>query len=66
MPSFPVEETLAFIDKQSRACVFFHLNGKLWSAKKLSTLELSTILDNPSYKINNQYQFDYSDYKNLD
>lgn len=47
MPSYPSQEALVFIDISTCECAFFHSdNGKLWSAGKLSSLEISAILNN--------------------
>lgn len=51
MPSYPSQDALVYIDTSTRGCVFFHAdNGKLWSAGKLSTLEISAILNNPNFE----------------
>lgn len=51
MPSYPSQEALAYIDTNTNACLFFHAdNGKLWSAKKLSQLEMIVILNNPNFE----------------
>lgn len=51
MPYFPSEDALAYIDTDTKACVFFHANNnKLWSAKKLSELEMRVILNNPNFE----------------
>lgn len=51
MPSYPSQDVLAYIDIKTSACLFFHVDtGKLWSAKKLSSLEKLAILNNPNFK----------------
>ena len=51
MPSYPSQDALVYIDISTRGCVFFHAdNGKLWSAGKLSPLEISAILNNPNFE----------------
>jgi hypothetical protein len=51
MPSYPLQDALAYIDTTTNACLFFHAdNGKLWSAKKLSQLEMIVILNNPNFE----------------
>ena len=51
MPSYPSQDALAYIDTNTNACLFFHAdNGKLWSAKKLSQLEIIVILNNPNFE----------------
>ena len=51
MPSYPSQDALAYIDTNTNACLFFHAdNGKLWSAKKLSQLEMTVILNNPNFE----------------
>ena len=51
MPSYPSEYALAYIDKTTNACLFYHAdNGKLWSAKKLSPVEMKAILNNPNFE----------------
>ena len=51
MPSYPSQYALAFIDTNTNAYLFFHAdNGKLWSAKKLSQLEMLVILNNPNFE----------------
>ena len=51
MPSYPSQYALAYIDTNTNACLFFHAdNGKLWSAKKLSQLEMFVILNNPNFE----------------
>ena len=51
MPSDPSQDALAYIDTNTNACLFFHAdNGKLWSAKKLSQLEMIAILNNPNFE----------------
>ena len=51
MPSYPSQDALIYIDTSTRGCVFFHAdNGKLWSAKKLSPIEISAILNNPKFE----------------
>jgi hypothetical protein len=45
MPSYPSKDALAYIDTDTNVCLFFHAgNGKLWSTKKLSQLEIIVIL----------------------
>ena len=47
MPSYPSQDSLAYIDINTNACLFFDAdNCKLWSAKKLSQLEMIVILNN--------------------
>jgi len=51
MPSYPSQDALVYLDTSTRGCVFFHAdNGKLWSAGKLSPLEISAILNNPNFE----------------
>lgn len=53
MPSYPSQDALVYIDidTSTRGCLFFHAdNGKLWSAGKLSPLEISAILNNPNFE----------------
>ena len=51
MPSYPSQDALAYIDTNTNACLFFHAdNGKLWSAKKLSQLEIIAILNTPNFE----------------
>ena len=51
MPSYTSQDALAYIDTNTNACLFFHAdNGKLWSAKKLSQLEMTVILNNPNFE----------------
>ena len=51
MPSYPSQYALAYIDRTTNACLFFHAeNGKLWSAKKLSQAEMMAILKNPNFE----------------
>ena len=51
MLSYPSQDALAYIDTNTNACLFFHAdNGKLWSAKKLSQLEMIVILNNPNFE----------------
>jgi hypothetical protein len=51
MPSYPSQDALVYIDTSTRGCVFFHAdNGKLWSAGKLSPLEVNAILNNLNFK----------------
>lgn len=51
MSSYPSQDALAYIDTNTNACLFFHAdNGKLWSAKKLSQLEMIVILNNPNFE----------------
>lgn len=50
MPSYPSQDALAYIDLSTRGCVFFHAdNGKIWSAARLSEVELRAILNNPNF-----------------
>lgn len=50
MPSYNSQDALAYIDVNTKACLFFHAdNGKLWSAKTLSELELTAIFNNPNF-----------------
>lgn len=51
MPSYTLQDTLAYIYTNTNACLFFHANnGNLWSTKKLSQLEMKVILNNPYFK----------------
>lgn len=51
MPSYPPQDSLAYIDTLTRNVVFFHADGgKLWSAARFSQLELNAVLNNPKYK----------------
>ena len=51
MPSYPSQDALAYIDTNTNACLFFHADtGKLWSAKKLSQLEMIVISNNPNFE----------------
>ena len=51
MPSYPAQEALAYIDQNTRKCLFFHADsGKLWSAKTLDEGEMSALLENPKFK----------------
>ena len=51
MPSYPSQDTLIYIDISTGGSVFFHADtGKLWSAGKVSPLELLSILSNPDFK----------------
>ena len=51
MLSYPSQDALAYIDTNTNAYLFFHAdNGKLWSAKKLSQLEMIVILNNPNFE----------------
>ena len=51
MPSYPLEDALAYIDLDTKGCLFFHANnGKLWSAKTLTPRELAAILSNPAFE----------------
>lgn len=51
MPSYPSQDALGYIDTNTNACLFFHAdNGKLWSAKKLSQLEMLTIINDPNFQ----------------
>ena len=50
MPSCPSQDALVYIDTSTRGCVFFHTDGRLWSAGKLSTLEIIAILNNPYFE----------------
>ena len=51
MPSYPSQDAIAYIDKETYACLFFHANDyTLWSAKKLSEDEMGVILTNQDFK----------------
>ena len=51
MPSYPSQDALVYIDLSTRGYVFFHAdNVKLWSAAKLSELEMSAILNNTNFE----------------
>lgn len=55
MPSFNSQEAYAFIQKDTRACLLFHVDsGKLWSGKQLSPAEMEAMINNEIILLNHQ------------
>lgn len=48
MPYFPSQNTLAYLDKITGECIYFHENGSLWSADRYSSLGVSKLLNDPT------------------
>jgi hypothetical protein len=48
MPSYPSQNTFAYIDISTGECVFFHKNGKLWSAKRYDEKGVDKLLNDPN------------------
>ena len=47
MPHFPSQNTIAYLDKIIGKCVYFHENGKLWSADRYSRRGVDQLLNDP-------------------
>ena len=45
---FPSQNTIAYLDKITGECVYFHENGSLWSANRSSSLGVSKLLNDPN------------------
>ena len=48
MPYFPSQNTLAYLDKITSECIYFHENGSLWSANRYRSLGVSKLLNDPT------------------
>lgn len=48
MPYFPSQNTIAYLDRITGECVYFHENGNLWSADRYSSLRINQLLNNPN------------------
>ena len=51
MPSYPLQDALAYVDNRTGACAYFHYNsGNFWSAQQLSESELKTVRETKEFK----------------
>ena len=48
MPYFPSQNTIAYLDRITGECLYFHENGNLWSADHYSSLGIAKLLNDPN------------------
>ena len=48
MPFYKNQNTIAYLDKITGECIYFHENGDLWSANRYSSLGVDKLLNDPN------------------